>query len=122
MTCMAVLDLVLRRSAAAVRAPEGPSREVHLPWIFSLASAWRLCPRRLEIPDPQQVEGCHTEDEHPTHPRRSSVARLPQHSHRLHPAKDLLKELSLPLTELVSLVPSGSPINRTAAIGVVLGH
>src|SRR3972149_1343470 len=122
MMCMVVLDLALRRSSAQVRAPERPSREVHLPWIFGLASASRLCPRRFEIPDPQQVECCPTEDEHPTHPRYAPVARLPQHSHRLHPAKDLLNEFPLPLTDLVALVPSGAPINRAAAMTVVLGH
>src|SRR3990172_11678878 len=112
MMCMVVLDLALRRSSAQVRAPEEPSRGVHLPWIFSLASASRLCPRRFEIPDAQQVECRQTEDEHPTHPRYAPVARLPQHSHRLHPAKDLLNEFPLPLAELIPLFPSGPPLNR----------
>lgn len=122
MTFMAVLESTLSWSTAQVRAPEKPFWGAHVPRIFSLASAWRLGPRGFEIPDPQQVKCCQTEDEYPTHARRTPVTRLPQGSHCLHPAKDLLNQLSLPLTELVSLVPSGAAVNRTAAMALVLGQ
>jgi hypothetical protein len=50
------------------------------------------------------------------------MARLPQHSHRLHPAQDLLDEFPLPMAELIPLVPRGAPISRIAPMALALGH
>src|SRR6266508_520084 len=55
-------------------------------------------------------------------PVQTAVARAPESTDGLHPAKDLLDPLADPLAHLIALVPGGSSVDGTSPTAGVLGY
>ena len=103
LTGMAILCLMPGRLTARPRAPGGPAPGAFPSLRRSPGLGLGLRVHRFQVADPQQIERCQAEDEHPAHPRCAPMARLPQGSDGLHPSKHLFNELALALTKLVAL-------------------
>src|SRR5450756_685647 len=77
-----------------------------------VSSDW-LCEQRAH---PDQIERRRGEDEGPIDPCAAAVPQLAKQAEGLHPAKALLDELPLLLTDRVARMTGRPGIDRTAAV------
>src|SRR5437762_878608 len=69
-----------------------------------------------------QIVGCQTELEHPSHTALAPVACLSLAAHRLQPAKDFFDPRAASQTNVIALVSCGATVNRTVSPFRVLSH
>src|SRR5882672_12547743 len=97
---LSAVDPLSGSAATLFRLPEG-----------LLASGCGLSGDLGQISNTDQVISRSREDEDPVDAFAAAVPQLAQQADRLQPTKDLFDPFALPLTDLITRMPSGTTIN-----------